>query len=382
VKFARIILANLFRKKVRLFLTVGSFTVALFLFAFLVVVSAAFRFGADTSAADRLIVANRASYLYSIPLSYKNKIVAIPGVKFITYSSWFAGVYQDGKDPFGGLAIDPQGQRQVYPEFILPDEQWRAFLNDRQGAIAGAKVAAHFHWKIGDRIPFTETANGAGVFELNLVGIYHGKRPQDNESQFWLRWDYFNEKVPAYSRWQVGWYVLRVENASDSARIAKAIDQIFANSPNETKTQVESVFVADLLKQFTNIQSLIVLIGAVVFLTLLLVTGNTLAIAVRERTREFAIFKALGFSDFTLLSFVLVESLVPAMLGGALGLGLAWMAMPVVAKLVNGILPNLAVSYHILLLGLLTALLFGTISGVIPGIIAMRMRLINAVRAV
>jgi putative ABC transport system permease protein len=382
VKFARIILANLFRKKVRLFLTVGSFTVALFLFAFLDVVKVAFRFWADNAVADRLLVVNRASYFYSIPLSYKDKILRIPGVKFITYSNWFIGVYQNGKDPFGGAAIDPQGQRQVYPEFILPDDQWQAFSQDRQGAIAGAKAAEHFHWKIGDRIPFTETANGTGAWELNLVGIYHGKHPQDDENQFWVRWDYLNEKLPDYMKGQVGWYVIRVESATDSVRIAKAIDQEFANSPHETKTQVESVFAADMMKQFTNIQSLISLIGAVVFFTLLLVTSNTLAIAVRERTREFAIFKALGFSDFTLLAFVIAESLVPALFGGILGLGLAWIAMPVVAKLLNGILPNLALSSQILLFGLLMALLFGMVSGLIPGIMALRMRVISALRAV
>jgi putative ABC transport system permease protein len=382
VKFARIILANLFRKKVHLFLTVGSFAVALFLFAFLDVVKVAFRFGAATAAADRLIVMNRASYIYSIPLSYKDKILRIPGVKFITYTNWFVGVYQNGKDPFGGFAIDPEGHRRVYPEFVVADGQWQAFLNDRQGAIAGAKVAEHFHWKIGDRIPFTETANGAGFLELNLVGIYRGKRPQDDENQFWIRWDYLNEKVQDYMKWQVGWYVIRAESAVDSVRIAEAIDQEFANSPHETKTQVESVFVADILKQFGNIQSLILLIGAVVFLTLLLVTGNTLAIAVRERTREFAVFKALGFSDLTLLAFVLVEALVPAVFGGIFGLGLAWMAMPVVAKVLSGILPNLAVSPQMLLFGLLAALVLGTISGLIPGIIAMRMRVINALRAV
>jgi putative ABC transport system permease protein len=382
VKFARIILANLFRKKVRLFLTIGSFTVALFLFAFLDVVNVAFRFWLDVAVADRLIVLNRSSYFYSIPLSYEDKILRIPGVKSITYSNWFVGVYQNGKDPFGGFAINPQGHRQVYPDFIIPDDQWQAFLEDRQGAIAGAKAAQHFHWKIGDRIPFTETANGTGVWELNLVGIYHGKRPQDDENQFWLRWDYFNEKMPDYMKGQVGWYVIRVENAADTVRIAKAIDQQFANSPHETKTQVESVFAANMMKQFANIQSLISLIGAVVFFTLLLVSSNTLAIAVRERTRELAIFKALGYSDFTLLAFVFAESLVPALCGGTLGLGLAWIAMPVVGRLLNGVLPNLALTSPILLFGLLMALLFGMVSGSIPGIMALRMRVMNALRAV
>ncbi|MGB7435751.1 MAG: FtsX-like permease family protein [Candidatus Acidiferrum sp.] len=380
MKFARIILANLLRSKARLLLTTGSFAVALFLFAFLGVVKVAFRFWEDNAVADRLIVVNRASYFYSIPLSYKDKILRIPGIKFITYSSWFIGVYQNGKDPFGGLAISTEGQRQVYPEFQIADDQWQAFLQDRQGAIAGVKAAEHFHWKIGDRIPFTETSNGTGVWELNLVGIYHGKNPQDDENQFWLRWDYRNEKVPTYMKGKVGWYVIRVDNPANSVRIARAIDQEFTNSPYETKTQVESTFAADMMKQFTNIQTLILLVGAVVFFTLILVTGNTMAIAVRERTGELAVCRAIGFSDLTVLMLVIAESLIIALIGSALGLGVAVVAIPAIAKLLSGLLPNVALSPQIAISGLALALIVGAFSGLIPGLAVARMRVINGLR--
>lgn len=379
MKFARIILANLFRKKVRLFLTIGSFAVALFLFAFLQVVWGAFHFWAQATVADRVFVTNRASFLNTIPLYYKDRILRMPGIRYITYISWFAGTYQDAF--FGGLAIDPENHRRVYPNFIIRDDQWQSFLNDRQGAIAGVRLADRFHWKIGDRIPFKDTYNGTGNWELNLAGIYRGQRPQDDENQFWIHWDYWNEEVPPYMKQQVAWYVLRVDK-DESVRICKAIDQEFANSPYETKSQVESTFAADMMKQFTNIESLILLIGAVVFFTVLLVTSNTMAIAIRERTQELAIFKALGFSDFALLSLVIVESLMPALFGGVLGLALARISIPVVARQLNGVLPNLAISGQVLFSGLLVALFFGVVSGVIPGIFAMRLRVITGLRKV
>jgi len=301
VKYARIIFANLLRKKVRLPLTIGSFAVAVFLFVFLGVLKIAFHFWADAAVADRLIVVNRASFFNPLPLPYEDKIRRIPGIKYITHSNWFVGVYRYGQDTFPQFAIDPVGQREVYPEFVIPDEQWQSFLKDRQGAIAGARTAERLHWKVGDRIPLVATLSDSGTWEMNLVGIYHGKTPQDDESQFWIRWDYFDQKVPSYMKGQVGWYVVRVENAADS------------------ESQVESAFAADMMKQFTNIQSLILLIGAVVFFTLVLVTRNTMAITVRERTGELAILRAIGFSNRAVLLFVIAESLITALIGSALG---------------------------------------------------------------
>jgi putative ABC transport system permease protein len=382
MKFSALILANLFRKKIRLILTIGSFAVALFLFAFLAVVRDAFNRGADVAGADRLVIINRTSIINLIPLSYRDKILRITGVKYITHNNWFGGIYQDEKNFFPQFVIDPENQRRVFPELIVPDDQWNNFLKDRQGAIAGARTAERFHWKIGDRIPIKTTLYGGGAWEFNLAGIYHGKRPQDDETQFWSQWDYFQEKVPDRVKGQVGWYVLRVENPDDSVRIAKAIDSEFANSPNETKTETESAFAANWVKQFGNIQLLIVTIGTVVFLTLLLVTGNTMAISVRERTSELAVFKAIGFSDRAVLFFVLAESLLIAIVGGLLGLFLAVMAIPVLAKALGGMLPNLVLAPSVLAFGLFIALVVGLASGLLPGLGAMRMRVVNALRRV
>jgi putative ABC transport system permease protein len=382
MKFSSLILANLLRKKVRLVLTVGSFAVALFLFAFLGVVRNAFNRGADVAGADRLVVIDKVSIINLIPLKYRDQILQIPGVKAITHNNWFGGVYQDEKNFFPQFVIDPENQRQVFPELIVPDDQWNAFLKDRQGAIAGAKTAERFHWKIGDRIPIKTTLYGGGSWEFNLDGIYHGERPEDDQTQFWFQWDYFEEKVPEEVKGQIGWYVLRVNDPQDSVRVAKAVDDKFANSSSETKTETESAFAAGWVKQFGNIQFLIVTIGSVVFFTLLLVTGNTMAISVRERTAELAVLKAIGYSGPRVLIFILAESLVIALLGGLLGLGLAAIVVPALARALNGMLPELLLQPSILILGLVTAIVVGLASGILPGIGAMRMRVVEAFRRV
>jgi len=379
MKFSRIILANLFRKKVRLVLTIGSFAVALFLFAFLGVVRDAFSRD-NLASANRLIIINRTSIINPLPLSYRERILRIPGVKSVTHNNWFGGTYIEEKNFFPQFVIDPENQRQVVPEFAVPDDQWKAFLRDREGAIVGARTMERFHWKVGDRIPIKTPVWGS--WEFNIDGVYHGTRPGDDETQFWFQWDYFEERVPQTSKGQIGWYVLRIDNPDDAPRIAKAIDTEFANSPYETKTETESTFAAGWVKQFGNIKFLIVTIGAVVFFTLLLVTGNTMAISVRERTGELAVLKAIGFSDRKVLGFVLGESLVIAVVGGLFGLALALVAVPLLSRELSGIVPVLILSPTILLTGFVAALFVGFISGFLPGFGAMRMRVVNALRRV
>jgi len=383
LKFSRLIFANLFRKKIRLILTIGSFAVALFLFSFLAVVKGAFGRGADIAGADRLVIINRISIIQPLPLSYRDKILRIPGVKAITHNNWFGGVYQDEKNFFPQFAIDVENQRTVLPELKVPDDQWANFVKDRQGAIAGAKTAARFGWKIGDRIPIKTTIfGGANTWEFNLDGIYHSTTVGGDESQFWFQWDAFEEGVPKTFKDNVGWYVLKLDSPDDAVRVSKAIDDMFANSSFETKTETESAFAAGWVKQFGNIEFLILTIGAVVFFTLLLVTGNTMAISVRERIGELAVLKAIGFSDRSILFFVLAESLTIALVGGLIGLGLAALAIPVLGAALNGLLPTLILSPAILSVGLGTALLVGVVSGLLPGIGAMRMRVVNALRRV
>ncbi len=383
MKYSRLIFANLFRKKARLILTIGSFAVALFLFTFLAVVKGAFSRGTELAGADRLVVINRAGLIQVIPLAYDEKILRIPGVKAVTHNNWFGGVYQDEKNFFPQFVIDVENQRQVMTEMKVPDDQWNTFVNDRQGAVVGATLAKRFGWKVGDRVPLKNALYGpTKTWEFNIDGIYKNDHPGGDESQFWLQWKYFDENVPAVMKGSIGWYVLKLDSPDDAVRVAKAIDTEFANSSTETKTETESAFQAGFAKQLGNIEFLILTIGSVVFFTLLLVTGNTMAISIRERTSELAVLKAIGFTDRFVLFFVLGESLVIALIGGLLGLGLAVLAIPVVGAALNGLLPPLLLSIATLSVGLVFALLVGAASGLLPGLGAMRLRVVDALRRV
>jgi len=383
MKYARLIFANLLRKKARLILTIGSFAVALFLFTFLAVVKDAFGRGTELAGADRLVVINRVGLIQTLPLAYRDKILAIPGVKDVTHNHWFGGVYQDEKNFFPQFAVDVEHHRQVMTEFRVPDDQWNAFVRDQQGAIAGAALAKRFGWKVGDRIPLQNALYGATkTWQFNLDGIYHNDKQGGDENQYWFQWKYFDENVPQVVKSTAGWYVVKLDSPDDAANVGKAVDTLFANSSSETKTETESAFQAGFAKQLGNIQFLILTIGGVVFFTLLLVTGNTMAISVRERTGELAVLKAIGFSDQSVLFFVLGEALVIALIGGVLGLGLAILAIPVVGAALNGLLPSLVLSVAVLSMGLVFALLVGAASGLVPGIGAMRLRVVDALRRV
>jgi putative ABC transport system permease protein len=379
MRYLSLLFANLFRKKLRTALTVGSFAVALFLFGLLAVVRGAFHQGVDVAGVDRLVIINKVSIIQPLPFSYKDRLLQIPGVKYVTFASWFGGVYQDERNFFAIFAIDRDTFRSVFPEYVIVEDQWKAFNEDREGAIVGEGLAKRFGWKLGDRIPIKGTIF-PGTWEFNIRGIYQGKRTQDDVSQFWFRGDYLEERKP-YAKGMAGWYTLRVNTPDDAVRVAKAVDETFANSPWETKTETERAFAAGWVKQMGNIEVLILSIGSVVFFTLLLVTGNTMAIAVRERIREFAVLKAIGYPDVSLLLLVLAESLAIAALGGALGLVLA-KSFTLRGDPTGGLLPFFYLPPQAIAAGLALSLAVGAISGLTPAISAMRLRVVDALRRV
>jgi putative ABC transport system permease protein len=380
MKYLPLLFANLERKKVRTTLTIGSFMVALFLFGVLAAIRAGFRQGIDIAGADRLVVIGRTGVIQPLPLPYRERIRRLPGVTDAVHSTWFGGVYQDPKNFFSQFVVEPEAWLAMYPEFQVDPAEWRELLADRQGVAVGAKLAQRFGWKVGGRIPLKAPGYlGGQVWELNVRAIYRGTRPQDDEGQLWLQYKYFHEKAPPYWKGIVGWYVVRVSDPNQALRVAKAIDQEFANSASETRTQTESAFAASFMKQMGNIEFLILAIGSVVFFTLLLVTGNTMAIAVRERTGELAVLKAVGYSDRFVLGLVLAESLLIAGLGGAIGLFFATgMARQ---DLTGGILP-MYLSGQALLAGVGVALGTGLVAGLLPAFSAMRLSVVDALRRV
>jgi putative ABC transport system permease protein len=379
VKSFRLVWANLRRKKVRTTLAIGSFAVALFLFGLLAAVRMGFRGGADAAGANRLDVINRVSLILPLPYAYRDRILRVPGVSAVTYATWFGGVYQTEKNFFPQFAVDKDTWFDVYADYVVSPEGREAFMKDRQACMVGRSLAKRFGFKVGDRIPLRGTI-WTGTWEFNLVGIYEGNRPEADTSGMFFRADYLEEKR-VFGKGTVGWYVVKLADPDGAVPVTAAIDALFANSPNETRTQTEKAFAASFVKQMGNVELLIMTIGSVVFFTLLLVTGNTMAIAVRERSGEWAVLKTVGFSDGRVLRLVLAEAVLIAGQGGLIGLGLAWFAIPNVSRALP-MLGALYLSPFTLGLGLLLALAVGVAAGLLPALGAMRLRVVDALRRI
>jgi putative ABC transport system permease protein len=379
VKFLHLIFVNLKRKKLRTLLTTGSFLVALFLYGLLMTIKVALSGGVDFAGVDRVVVINRVSLIMPLPIAYKEQIQRIPHVEDITFATWFGGYYQDMKNFFPNYAVDAESYNRVYSEYSIPPEQWAAFLADRQGCIVSPPLVERFGFKVGDRIPLEGTI-WEGTWELNLRGVYAVPRGEMLTPELWFRYDYLEEQRQFF-KGTVGWYVVKVDDPANAVGVAKAIDERFRNSPFETKTETERAFATSFANQIGNIRLLILSIGSVVFFTLLLVTGNSIAIAVRERTNEIAVMKTVGFSDTSILSLVLGESLVVAAVGGGIGLALAKL-FTLGGDPTGGMLAFFYLPGESILAGFGLALATGAAAGIVPAVGAMRLKIVDALRKV
>ena len=377
IKFLPLLLSSLGRKKTRTALTIGSFAVALFLYAILTAVQASFDSAVAAGGADRLVVSNRTSFIVPLPYAYRDRIARVPGIVTNGLGVWFGGVYQDPKNFFAQFAIDPSTWRALYPEFVVPPEQWETFLKTKSGVVVGQTTARRFGWKVGDRIPLQGGAY-PGLWEFDLVGIYTGTREFDDLTQFWFRYDYLKDKAPIEDANMVGWYIVKLASIDDTVRISKEIDDLFANSPYETRTLTERALNQSFIKAMGNIKFLLVTIGAVVFFTLLLVTGNTVAASVRERTGELAVLKAVGFSDDFVLRLVFLESVLLACLGG--GLGLLGGYVFTLRGDPTGFFPAFYIPLPGFAFGILLIVATGLVAALIPAFGARRLSVIEALR--
>ena len=379
MKYFHIVFVNLRRKKLRTVLTIGSFAVALFLFGVLVTIKTALSSGVDVAGADRLVVRNRISLIMPLPYSYRDVIRQMPNVAEVTFATWFGGYYQDMKNFFPNYAIDTEAYRKVYPEYIIPDADWNAFVEDRQGCIISPPVAKKYGFKIGDRVPLQGTV-WTGTWEFNVRAIYDAQREEMITPEFWFQYKYLEEQRPFY-KGTVGWYVVKVDDPANAVAVAKTIDDRFSNSPSETKTETEKSFASGFANQIGNIRLLILSIGSVVFFTLLLVTGNALATAVRERTAELAVMKTVGFTDASILGLVMAESVTLAAVGGAIGLALAKL-FTLSGDPTGGMLSYFYLPTDSIATGFALALAAGAAAGIIPAVGAMRLKIVDALRRV
>ncbi len=326
MKFLHLTWSNLKRKKLRTLLTLLSIIVAFILFGYLSAIKQALVGGVEIAGANRLVVRQKVSLINPLPESYKARMERIPGVAAVAHQTWFGGIYQDPKNFFMQNPVVPEEFLDMHPEFILPPEQKKAWLETRTGAIVGRKTAERFHWKIGDKIPIQtpiyRKADGSRLWEFDLVGIYDGKDKATDTTPLFFRYDYFDETRPR-NKGMVGWYTIRVKDPAQAAAIATLVDKEFENSDAETKTEPEGAFVQAFAKQVGDIAVITAAILGAVFFTILLVTGNTMSQAVRERTGELGVLKAIGFTNTQVVTLVLLESCLLGVMGGAVGLGLA-----------------------------------------------------------
>ena len=382
MKFLPLIWSNLKRKKLRTFLTLLSILVAFVLFGLLSAIKEAFTGGISINGANRLVVQHKVSLILLLPENYKARMERIPGVDLASHQTWFGGTYQDPKNFFMQCPVVPDDFLSIYPEYILATNQLKAWRETRTGAIVGRKSAEKFHWKIGDKVPIKtpiwSQKEGGDTWTFDIVGIFDGKEKSTDTTSMYFRYDYFDEAHQG-ERGQVGWYTVRVKDPNRSAEVAKLIDKEFENSMAEVKAEPEAAMAQSWANQLGDIGLITTSILGAVFFTILLVTGNTMTQAVRERTGELGVLKAIGFTNAQVVVFVLAESCILAVMGGILGLGLAW----VIASggdPTGGMLPMFFIPPRALVAGFGISVVLGLATGLFPAIQAMRLQVAVALR--
>jgi putative ABC transport system permease protein len=380
MKFLPLVWKNVWRRKFRTTFTLLSVFIAFLLFGILMTIRQSFGFGVEIAGLDRLVLINKVSLIIPLPLSYQQQLQQVPGVEVVTHNTWFNGVYQDPANFFANIAVEPEPFLKVYPEYKLPPEQVRAWLADRQGVIVGRDLAERFGWKIGDRIPLTGTIyqpKAGQAWEFNVDGIYDAEDGID-KTQFFFRYDYLDENR-AQGDGSVGWYVVKISDPEQSVELSRKFDEMFANSSAETKTTTEKGFIESFATQVGDIGAIMIAISSTVLFMFGLVAASTMAQSVRERTAELAVLKTLGFSGAMILTLVFAESLFIALLGGGLGLALAWLFVQQ-GDPTNGMLAVFVLPPADLAIGAGLIIMMGLLAGVMPAVGAMRLKITDALR--
>jgi putative ABC transport system permease protein len=381
MKFIALVLKGARRSKRRTALTVLSVAIAVFLFSALRAVLDGFNRATEASSATRIMTIRSTSLIFSMPVSHGETIKSIRGVRDVTFANWFGGIYKDPRNFFANIAIEPESYLRMYPEVELAPEERAAFLEDRTGCIVGDALARRFDWKVGDRIVLQPgiPTYGSQDYGFTVRGIYRSTGAVDNQTMF-FHWKYADERSLVHG--QVGWYVTLIANPDQAAQMAMAIDQKFANTPYETKTDTEGAFVAQFAAMFGNLNLLLGSIAAAVVITTLFVAGNTMAMSVRERTTEIAVMRTLGFQRTVIFTIVAGEGLLMSIAGGILGVALAKLLVNGENFNTGGFIPPFGVNGENIAIGLALSAVIGLGAGLIPATMAARLKIVDALRRV
>ena len=383
MRILKLIIKNTFRHKLRSFLTILGIAIAVMAFNLMSTVVAAWYAGVEASAANRLITVHKVAFLYPLPLSYRARIEKIPGVKTVSYANWFSGVYIDKNQFFARLAVDPETIFDVYPEFIVSPEVKEALIKQRNACVLGAKIAKQYNLKVGDLMNI-EGDIYPGQWQMQVVGFYTGKDETIDETQMLFNWHYLEENLQQTQprrAGNVGWYIIDIANPNDRATISQAIDDMFANSSAETKTQTEKEFQQSFVSMSGAILTAINVVSYVVIGIILLVLANTMAMTARERIREYAVMKTLGFTSGHLFKLIAGESLIISCVGGALGIAITF---PITAGIHKALppawFPVFKTEPVTLVFAVVSAILAGIVAAAFPITKAVRMRIVDGLR--
>jgi len=381
-KYLPLLAASLRRKRLRTFFTLASIVVAFLLFGLAESLRYSLKSGVDVAGADRLLTMHKVSFTQLLPQSYENRIRAIDGVVEVSPQTWFGAWFRDERNQIPTFPVKPEAFLRIYPEWMLPDEQRTAWVADRSGILIGRGLADITGWKVGDAVPLRSSIwrrkDGSDTWDVTVRGIFDLPEGGDTR-QIVMHQEYF-EEGRAQGQGLVGWYVVKIDDADHGARVARDIDLQFANSPAETKTSSERAMAQSFVNQIGNIGAILRAIVTAVFFTMLLVTANTMAQSVRERTSEIGVLKTLGFSNAGVLGLVLAESVLITVLGGALGLAGAWLLGIQFEPVFRQYLPGFRVPPDAVVLGVVFMVALGLVAGAVPALQAMRLRIVEALR--
>lgn len=381
LRFLPLITANLRRRALRTAFTLASIAVAFLLYGLLAAVKNGFEAGAELAGADRLITIHKVSLVQPLPESYQNRIAAIPGVSQVTHSTWFGGRYRDDRGVIQAYPVEPEAYLDMFPEYVLRAEDRRRWIEDRAGVLVGRALAERFGWRVGERIPIRSDiyprAGGDYTWEFLIDGIFDNRDPSGDTGLMLFHYDYFDE-ARTTGKGTVGWYIVRIAEPERATQIGSDIDRSFANSSAETKTGTEKAFVQSFAKQTGDIGTIVIAIGVAVFFTMLLVSANTMAQGVRERTRDLAVMKTLGYSDGLALALVLTESLLITVAGGVAGLLGALLLVGRLGVQLSQYLSSFVLTGKALATGVALMLVLGVLAGLLPAWRASRLRIVEA----
>jgi putative ABC transport system permease protein len=382
--YLKILSRNAFRHRLRTLLTVLGITIAILAFGLLRTVVSAWYAGVNASSATRLITRNAVSLIFSLPISYLERVRHIEGVKGVTYANWFGGVYITEKNFFPNFAVEPKTYLELYPEFSLSMDQKRAFITDRKGCVAGRKLAERYGWKIGDIITLKGTIF-PGNWEFVLRGIYNGVEKSTDEGQFFFHWEYLNETlrktVPRRAD-QLGILIIGLKSPQTAAETSLAVDSMFRNSLAETLTETEKAFQLSFVSMTEAIVVAIRLVSFVVIIIIMAVVANTMAMTARERIGEYAIFKTMGFRGYHIAGMVFGESLFITMTGGTLGILLTFPVAQKFGELMDQFLPVFQVDPSTIYLDIMFSLLVGVVAAIFPTWRAVRIKIADGLRRI